>query len=454
MSPPIAGTVTECRGASVVRERRSWWTKLLGATSSTHVRGGLFSISDQVIVSGTSFATSVIIGRLGSQQDLGVFYLAFTLVILARGIQIQLVAAPFQVLGQRRRGIDLAEYSGSSFVHELAVIGLTVMGLLGIFGMFAAWGQGSEFGPVVLVLLAAGPLLLLRDFLRQFYFGRLRPGWAVGLDATVAVLPFGGLALIAGLNVFSVASAYVVMGGASGLAAAGWLFGHRRRMFRLRAERVWSDWRLNWRFGRWALASYLLGSASTSVLPWLILAACGEAAAGIWAACMTPMGVLYTFVQGVTNYLTPLAARVLVSGGKAELRHVLVVTAIAMLFVLSAVSVFIGMTGDWIVVFVYGDEYGDTGTILLALALTILLTSVGAVAGNGLWALERPSLNFAADVSTIAVTIGSAMLLVFSWGVLGAAIAALLGSIVGVTVRVWTLIRLLRRAAPEGESNV
>jgi O-antigen/teichoic acid export membrane protein len=76
----------------------------------------------------------------------------------------------------------------------------------------------------------------------------------------------------------------------------------------------------------------------------------------------------------------------------------------------------------------------------------MLVGSLGITAGNGLWAMERPAANFAADVCTFAATIGSAIVLVGPLGILGAAMAILAGSSAGTLVRFFTLSRLLAGA--------
>ena len=48
-----------------------------------------WAVLDQAVVSGTSFATSVLLGRFASQQELGVYYLALSVVYFARGVQEQ-----------------------------------------------------------------------------------------------------------------------------------------------------------------------------------------------------------------------------------------------------------------------------------------------------------------------------------------------------------------------------
>ena len=82
---------------------------------------GLLSVADQAVVSGTSFATSVAIGRCCSQADLGVYALAMTLVLFVRGVQGELVGSPYAVFSHRRKGPARAGYTGSILVHFLVL---------------------------------------------------------------------------------------------------------------------------------------------------------------------------------------------------------------------------------------------------------------------------------------------------------------------------------------------
>src|SRR6185369_17376806 len=91
------------------------------AGSSLLKKSGL-SVVDQAVVSGTNFATSVLLGRFAVQEELGVYYLALSVIYFARGIQEQLVSAPYMIYCSRKRGRELEEYAGSSLVHQCAVM--------------------------------------------------------------------------------------------------------------------------------------------------------------------------------------------------------------------------------------------------------------------------------------------------------------------------------------------
>src|SRR5436190_23162028 len=89
--------------------------------SSLLQKSGL-SVLDQAVVSGTSFATSVLLGRCASQGELGVYYLALSAVYFARGVQEQLVSAPYMIYCSRKEGRALAEYAGSTLIHQCRVM--------------------------------------------------------------------------------------------------------------------------------------------------------------------------------------------------------------------------------------------------------------------------------------------------------------------------------------------
>ena len=59
--------------------RRALVSKLLQSSG--------LSILDQALVSGTSFVTSVILGRCAGREDLGIYYLALSVILFVRGLQ-------------------------------------------------------------------------------------------------------------------------------------------------------------------------------------------------------------------------------------------------------------------------------------------------------------------------------------------------------------------------------
>src|SRR5262249_44198171 len=156
-----------------------------------------------------------------------------------------LTCMPYAVYCHRRRGAALATYTGSCLAHALAFSGLVVLGLAALLAALIAGAGPGALAPTVGGLLAAGPLLLLREFIRQVAFARLRVGLAIATDAVVVVLQIGGLAALALRSEISAAGVFAVLGGACAVAFLGWLLARVEPLRFARASFV-ADWRHNW----------------------------------------------------------------------------------------------------------------------------------------------------------------------------------------------------------------
>jgi O-antigen/teichoic acid export membrane protein len=404
------------------------------AASPLLQKSGL-SVFDQAVVSGASFATSVILGRCAPREELGVYYLALSVVFFARGIQEQLVSAPYMIYCHRKQGADLARYAGSALIHQCGIMFVTA---LLVSGAVAAGLVPATARAAFWLLAAAAPLLLVREFVRQMSFAHLEMRTAIALDVAAAVLQLGLLLSLAASGRLTVTATIAVLAVSSGLPAIAWLFLQRRRM-RGRLDSALTDLAHNWPFARWALASQLLACTTPYVMPWVIALTHGESETGLLGACSTLVGLSNTFLMGLCNFLTPRAARAFSEGGVAELRSVLKKTALLFTATLGLMTLAAFALGEQIAVLVYGPQFAGAGLIIGVLALSVLANSFGVTAGNGLWAMERPSANFTADLWSLAAVIGATIAFVPPLGPLGAALATLAGTASGSAVRLWIL---------------
>jgi len=404
---------------------------------SSLVKKGSLSVVDQAVVSGTNFATSVILGRFAVQEELGVYYLALSVIYFSRGIQEQLVSAPYMIYCGRKQGRELAEYAGSALVHQCAVMAITAIVLL------AAVASGVlpvHVARAFWLLIVAAPLLLFREFARQMSFAHLELTRATVIDLVAAVVQFAALMFLAMSEQLNVTTSLATIAIASGIAAIGWFATSTRNMIACLPLAV-RDWIHNWRFARWALASQLLTSTTPYIMPWVIAVTHGEAQTGLLGACSTLVGFPNMFLMGLCNFLSPRTAQAYAHGGLSELRSVLWKTALffgATLGLLAAMGFLIGEQGTLLV---YGPQFTGAGVIIGVLSLSVLANSIGVVAGNGLWAIERPNASFAADVCSVVVVIVAAVVCVPWLGPLGAALATLAGTASDAAVRL-AILRL------------
>lgn len=424
---------------SLKRRFQEWGRRALA-------RRGIVAVADQAIVSAGSFFTSVLLGRLGADSELGLYFLALTFTTFCRGVQEQLLTGPYTVYAPRRA--DVPAYTGSLVVHQFALSLLSLAALAGLSAALQAGHGPTAFLKVVPILFFAAPLMLFRDFLRQLSFSRLEIGRALAIDVGATATQVIGLTLCASLSGLDAAAAYGCIAAGSLTGAILW-FATRTTEIRFCARQWRSDFASNWQFGRWALASQLIGCGMPYLLPWIVAASSGAEAAGLLGAAGTIVGVGNMFVTGICNYLSPRAARAWVDGGVTELMGVLRKTAVLFLLVVGAGTVVAAIWGDAVLWLVYRKSLAGGGAILLLLSLNMLANSLGMTFGNGLWAMEKPAANFVSDVMALVATTLFAACLVPSFGAWGSAAAMAAGTSVGAAARGITLMRAVRSAASE-----
>lgn len=398
---------------------------------------GMLSLCDQAVVSGTSFVTSVVIGRLLNQASLGVFFLGWNLVLLARAVQGDLITSPYMIYNRRCAAERRPEYTGSVVCHEMVFVIFSVAVLAGICLPASALGNGTPIGTRV-AILAAIPLLLLREFVRNLSFAHLDLKSLLIADSAIAVLQLGMLGVLAYTGRLGVGTAYLAIAVACAVISSLWWI-VRGPTCRFSIHAAWSDWIDNWQFGRWACAGQLSSRAAAYLLPWIVAWLHGPAATGVLAACTTLVNMAGMFVTGISNYLTPRAAEAYARQAAAGLVQVLRRFALLYLGTVGGFALLMALFGGPLAGLVFGPEYLGHGTVVFLLAVNLLLNSLGITAGNGLWALDRPRANFVADLAALVSGIAMLLILVRPYGVAGAAAALVCGTSVGTALRVWSL---------------
>jgi len=399
-------------------------------------RKAAVALADQVIVSGGSFFTTVLIGRLCGPKELGIYSLAFAIVVLLYTVQQSLITVPYTIYVHRKQGDARREYVGGVLAHCGLLSILSTAGLASA-AAFAMLGIGpAELIPVFWALAATVPFLLLRDFGRRLAFADLRMNNAFALDALVVALQVmlvGGLALTGRL---SAASAFAAAGLGCALVGVGWLYSARSQ-FTLGWTPIMQAWRQNWGFSKWVLADQTAATLNTYAMHWLLAILFGVAATGLFAACATILCVLNPIVLGLNNVLMPRVAVAIAEGSANELRRVLwkstlVVTATTALFCGTLLAF-----GPQIMRLLYGAAYAGQSRTISILAIDMLVSSLAMAPSYALWAREHSRTLFQVRVLRIVIAIVFSLCLAASLGPIAAAYGLLAGSVAATTLIFW-----------------
>ncbi|HEX5446096.1 MAG TPA: polysaccharide biosynthesis C-terminal domain-containing protein [Pirellulales bacterium] len=385
---------------------------------------------DQGIVSGASFATSVMVGRFCGEEALGLYALGFTLLILIRGVQESLVLTPYTIFVARLPGRRRPSYSGSALAHSAAAAFVSMLVLGGCGLALSASLRFSGFAPVVWMLTATLPLLLLREVARRFSFAELQLGRAVRIDAVAAGCQLLLLAWLAVAGRLSAATALAAMGVACGASGAVWLVRSGRR-HAIHRRRVVRDWRRNWSLGRWIFAEQMCGTANSYSLHWLLALLLGAAATGEFAAAATVVSLTNPMIIGLGNLLGPATAGAYATGGVPEMERVVETFTWRMAGLMLLVCLAIAGFGNSALALLYGPSYANHGAALTLLALALAANALGMGADSGLRAMGRPRETFYASLLALLVTICAGGCLTPAWNVIGAACAVLAGNVAG-----------------------
>ncbi len=403
---------------------------------------GLTAVAAQAIYSGTTFLSTVILGRLCDADSFGVYYLAFSAVLFVQGIQERLVSTPYTVYCNRCSRDGLARYTGSILLHQVGLSLLASAGFLAASAVFALSGAMRELAPVMCMVAGVLPLLMLRSFFRQMLIAHLDLTTAAILDLAVAAFQLTGLLALGATGGLTALTAYLIMGVSNGIAIAGW-FTLARPALSFSLSQAVADWRRNWTFAKWIVASSLVGSAAVYAIPWILTAVRDTSATALLGACLSLVGLANMAMAGLDSYLTPKAARSFAQHGLPGLMAVLWKSSLLIAVLLASMVVFFAVAGGPLTEIVYKGKYVGAGPIVTLLALGVLVNNLGNSAGRGLWVLDRPRGNLLPDAALSIVTLAVFFALVHPLGALGAAIATLIGNFVGALARTWSFATVL-----------
>ena len=395
----------------------------------------MMSLLDQIVVSGTRFATTVMVGRFGSESELGYYSLVFSVFVLLVSFQESLVSVPYTVFVKRLSADDQRKYAASSLGQA---IGLNLLAML-VLAVTCVIVQVTRPTTALLgllwLLVLLLPFLMLREFARRFAFAHLRVPTAMALDVAVSVLQLGGLAMLALQDQMDATGAYLVSGGAAGIAGLAWLF-FVRSDFQWDRTRLRTDWIKNSSFGKWVVGAHLTSVVHMYFAHWLLAAIISERATGIYAACMTVVMLANPFILGMSNVLSPKAAHAFAAGGATAANRLVWRFTGVMVAVLLLFAGLVGVFGNALIVWIFDEQYGGHGIAIAVLGFGTVASGVSYAIASGLRAINRPAANFWAATWGLVATVAISSALVHSMTILGMTIGLVSGFYVTAIYRV------------------
>jgi len=410
---------------------------------SLAARRSAVALVDQAILSGTSFLTTVAIGRLAGEAELGVYAVGVSVALIVLAIQDSLILIPYTFF--RERGERARAYAGSVFVQHalLAWVAGAALAIIGVVLVVLGRGATAAVAGALAVVVAGA---LVHEFARRTAFIHHRVGGALALDAASVVIQVGALVALALAGRLSAVTALLALGGARGLAGAA-----RLLLVRASFDVSASDWRQtgrrHWGFARYDLTAQVVGAVEGYATYWILTLVRDSAETGILAAAMTVAMVANPILYGLHNVFVPRIADAQQRGSE-EIWRIARQAAFLYVAVMGAFCAVMIAFGGTILARLYGPGFEGTGVVVAMLAILAVVGATELAAANGLRAFGRPDAHLAAGTAGLALVVVVGPPLCARWGVQGAAVTALAAGVLEAVVDWIWLGRLRRRVAP------
>jgi O-antigen/teichoic acid export membrane protein len=409
---------------------------------------GVLALCDQGVVSLTNFLTGLLIGRVAGKNELGLYAVCWTLVIIATEVSAALITTPYTVFGPQMGRTERSRYLGSMLVQQIALSLVAAALMLSGIAVASSRGASGALAHVVTTTAAVIVFISLREFVRRICFAELRVTSAVVLDIAACFAQILGLAVLWRTGWLTASAAYVLLGGLSMAVAFAWLFLNRKKLSLRRCYWI-PGFQHNWTFARWVLASGLLWAAAMYVYPWFLTMFHGTAATGLWAACCAIVAMGNPILLGLGNYLGPKISNVYASDGTRQMRRYVYRSSILLTALLLPLVLVLVVFGGRIVTKMYGAAYGGNGVVVALLALNLLVAAFAFPYSRGLFTLQVARADMLVNIVAIALLFTVGIAAVKSHAAVGAAAALLLSAITTAAIRV----AVFERVARGSESN-
>lgn len=411
---------------------------------------GSITIADQVVVSGVRFLTTVLIGRFCGPDELGVFCVGFTLVVLGGCFVDCLLTKPYSVFIQRRRANSRRRYAGSTLL-QLLLLAIMAFALIVMVAIGLRLNQNYQrYGSSFAVVAGIIPFVLAWEYSRRISFAHLRMRHALVIDATMAAIQIICLGVLITTEKLNSVTAYLAIGVACATVGITWIFMCRGEMKFTRSTRSKLHWLRNWKFGRWLLAAQVVSIVHGYSITWLLAILAGPEAIGVYAAAQTIVLLCNPALISIGNLMGPLFAKSYATDSPASFIRLVHRSCSVMIIGSVGFAVVVSLVREQLLTVMFGPKFSGSGNIVVLLGCMIVSWSISIVMSAGLSAINRPQSTFIGAVIGVTVTTILGIPLIIQHAAIGGAVALLLGSVATSVTHAATFWIQVRKATVSG----
>jgi O-antigen/teichoic acid export membrane protein len=382
------------------------------------------AVIDQAMVSGVNFVVGIILARFLGAEEFGRYYFAWSVVLFAIGVHLAVISSPMMSIGPQVPAEEQPGYLGAVAVQQIAltaiVFGLLLPGLL----IAAEFFPEMRLSPLALPAAAVTIALLTQEFLRRWFFTKLRAGAAFAVDAVAypgqiaAILACYWLFNLKASSVlWSIAVAFLIAiaFGAILLRSRVSFFGATVRTVTVR----------HLRFSMWLIPGTILQWINSFASTFIVGALLGAAAVGGIRAGYLIVGVAHIFIIGLENFVPVRASVVFREHGLEAMTGFLKRITMFGTACLLILAIVIAVAPTFWVGLIFGADYVPYAEVVRIYAIMIVAAFPALPMRAGLRAIEQTRPIMYSDILSAAVTLIVTYPLVDHFGLIGAPIASI-----------------------------
>lgn len=401
-------------------------------------RRGAWAFADQTLFAFSNFVLNVALARLLTPEDYGTFTIGYTIFLFTGTVYTSLFIEPLLVFGAGIYRDNLRTYVRALVRFHWRSTGLASAALLICGAVVRLYGHPG-LGATLLALSVANPCILLQWLMRRACYVRFEPRLAAyaGIWYVAALLIGGGVLRVFGR--LDAATGILVMGAGS-LASALWLTSRLDiRPFTAGRDTVLPGLVAeHWRYGRWVVASSILGWVPQSFY-YLLLPLKGGLVGT--AALKALMNLVMPVLQAYQPMLVLMVPALVRQRGTPAFGRTVRLMLLLCTLCSGIYWAALGLLDRPIVAWLYHGQYVEYAGLLWIIGLIAISGAGVAVLGSALRALERSNHIFRAYAASTLVTVTAGTALMLTWKVRGAAIGVTLSSFATVIVMAYCLWR-------------
>lgn len=385
------------RGKSVVTKFLPWVTK-----------GGL-AVVDYGLISGSNFLLGILLARWLSPREYGAYALSFSFFILAGFLYQTLLLEPLSVFSGTTFRENLRGYLKTTlWIHwALSLVMCLILAIAA--GVTSQIGHSHLLAVALAGMTIATPFILMHGLGRRSFYLTMSPGPAAFASVFYCVLVVGGVYLVFRLGWLSSFTAFLIMGLGALVSSVIMVFQLNRTLAPATGRpKLRATCGKHWEYGRWALATCVVGWIPNYVYLPLVSSFSGMAAAGELRALMNLAAPVLQTYAALSMLFLPYAARIQSEKGRSDASSLN--RRLAVLFVAGSVAY-------WAVLiplkqplfhFLYGGKYMESAYLIPLFALETTIWSASLGPAILLRAMESPRSLFIANgaASAVAVLVG------------------------------------------------